>query len=508
MPRAAVASPHYLASAAGFAALARGGNAMDAVVAANLALGVVAPYLCGYGGDVFAIVWDGELHGYLGSGTSPAAITVDHVAAQSNGGHMPVFGAHTVTVPGAVRGWFDLLDRWGTRSFGDLAEDAVRFARDGFEVTPGGGRAFDESRAMYRGFDAWNAVYGDARSGTTLRQPAMARLIELLAAEGADAYYRGEVADAIAATIQVAGGTMTSDDLAAHAGEWAPPLLGAYRGNEIAELPPPTQGVTVLEAMRILDGADLPDDAVGCQHVLIEALKQALADRDHHVTDPAGMTVAADDLLAEEWVTSRRAAIRPDRAVAPEPGIAQPGGTAYLCAADADGLLVSLIQSNFVHCGSGVHVPEWGINLNNRGFSFSLDPTRANVLAPRKRPLHTLVPAMALRDGAPWLVFGSMGGDAQAGVHVQLLAHVIDARADIADAIDAPRWRIDPGSWRVHMEARFPSSVVDGLRDLGHRVDEAPRYDVQMGHAHAIRRTANGYGVTFDPRSEGSALGF
>jgi gamma-glutamyltranspeptidase/glutathione hydrolase len=186
----------------------------------------------------------------------------------------------------------------------------------------------------------------------------------------------------------------------------------------------------------------------------------------------------------------------------------QPGGTAYLCAADADGLLVSLIQSNFVHCGSGVHVPEWGINLNNRGFSFSLDPERVNVLAPRKRPMHTLIPAVALRDGEPWLVFGSMGGDAQAGVHVQLLAHIIDERADIADAINAPRWRVDPGTWRVHAEARFPSPIIAGLRDVGHRVDEVPRYDVQMGHAHAIRRNAYGYGVTFDPRSEGAALGF
>jgi gamma-glutamyltranspeptidase/glutathione hydrolase len=219
------------------------------------------------------------------------------------------------------------------------------------------------------------------------------------------------------------------------------------------------------------------------------------------------MTEPAEALLADDFVASRRAALRPDVALDPGLGVAQPGGTAYLCAADRDGLLVSLIQSNFMSFGSGVHVPDWGINLNNRGFSFSLDPDRANVFAPGKRPLHTLIPALALRDDAPWLVFGSMGGDAQPGVHLQLLARLVDDRADPGDALDAPRWRVDPGSWRVHAESRFAPGVLDGLRARGHDVEEGPRYDPGMGHAHSIRCQRPGYAAAADPRSEGLALG-
>jgi gamma-glutamyltranspeptidase/glutathione hydrolase len=502
-----VATPHYLASAVGLSTLAEGGNAMDAVIAANLALGVVAPYLCGYGGDVFAVVWDGELHGYLGSGRSAAAASADDVRARH--GHMPVFGADSVTVPGAPAGWFDLLERFGTRELGALAPHAVRLARDGFEITPAAATVFEESRLMYRQYDAWAQAYGEAVAGSVLRQPALARTIETLAADGPDAYYRGPVAEAIAAAVAAGGGTLAPSDLAAHVGEWAPPLRGCYRGVEIAELPPPTQGASALEALRILDGFDDlgPQDAVTREHLRIEAFKAAMADRDHWITDPDDMPVDASMLFSDAWVDTRRAAIDPMRAGAPGPARPQPGGTAYLCAADADGLLVSLIQSNFVHFGSGVHVPEWGINLNNRGFSFSLDAERPNVLAPRKRPMHTLVPAMALRDGEPWLVFGSMGGDAQVAVHVQVLGHILDEDLDPADAIAAPRWRADVGSWKVRAETRVPEEIVAGLRSRGHDVETTTAYDTGMGHAHAIWRTAGGYGVTADPRAESASLG-
>jgi len=504
-PRAGVATPHYLASAAGLATLAEGGNAIDAVIAANLALGVVAPYFCGYGGDLFAIVWDGELQGYLGSGRSPAATTREAVAADHDA--MPVLGAHTVTVPGAVAGWFALLERWGTRSFGDLAGHGLRYARDGFEVTPAAAPIFEGCGPMYADFAAWHDTYGSVAAGTVLRQPALARTIEVLATDGPDAYYRGAIAEAMATAAQAGGGVLTTSDLAAHGGRWETPISAQYRDVEVAELPPPTQGVTALEALRILDGFELPGDGPARQHLLIEAMKLALVDRDEHVSDPAVMRTPAELLLADEWVERRRAVLDPEHATAPAPIAAHTGGTAYLCAADGDGLLVSLIQSNFLAFGSGVHVPEWGINLNNRGSSFTLGADHVNVLAPSKLPMHTLIPAMALRDREPWLVFGSMGGDSQAQVQVQLLAHVVDDGADVQAALDAPRWCIDPSNWQMRAERGFAPEMIDGLEGRGHAPRPAPRGDTGMGHAHAIARRPGGYAVATDPRAEGAALG-
>lgn len=506
-PRAALATPHYLASAAGAAELARGGNAIDAVIAANLALGVVAPYYCGYGGDLFAIVWDGELHGYLGSGRSPAAATIDLVSDRLAGAPLLV-GPHAVTVPGAVAGWFDLLDRWGTRSFGDLAADALAYARDGFEVSPGGGLACEGCAVLYGSYPDWQSVYGRVRTGDRLRQPALARLIETLAEGGPDSYYRGPVAEAMVAALDAHGGVMSTADLAAHAGEWAQPLLAPYRGVEVAELPPPTQGAAVLEVLRILDGFDLTAmSAVDRAHLVIEAVKVGLRDRDDHLSDPAHMPVPATALYADRWVEQRRGGLDLQRAAVPTPGAPQRGGTAYLCAADGDGLLVSLIQSNFLAFGSGVHVPDWGINLNNRGSSFTLEPGRVNSLAPSKRPMHTLIPAMVLRDGTPELVFGCMGGDAQVQVHAQVLTQVIDDGADPQAAIDAPRWRVETFDWQLRAERRMDPALLADLAARGHGIVETPAYDTGMGHAHAIERRPFGYAVATDPRAEGAAVG-
>jgi gamma-glutamyltranspeptidase / glutathione hydrolase len=506
-PRAGVASPHHLASAAGLATLGRGGNALDAAIAANLALGVVAPYLCGYGGDLFAIVWDGHLHGYLGSGRSPRDATIEGLLDREHTDAMPIFGPHSVTVPGAVAGWFDLLDRWGTKSFGDLATDALSYARDGFELTPTGEMFVTGSLAMYESFPAIQAAYRGARAATTLRQPALARTIDTLAADGPDAYYRGPVAAAIAAAVQAEGGFLTVEDLAAHQGRWADPLQAQYRDTVVAELPPPTQGVTALEALRIIDGFAFPADGPDRQHLLIEAVKLALEDRNNCVSDPDAMTVRPDALLSRDLIAERRGRIDPTRATTPAAGAAHVGGTAYLCAADGDGLLVSLIQSNFLAFGSGLHVPEWGINLNNRGSSFGLDPSKVNALAPSKLPMHTLIPAMALREGEPWLVFGTMGGDSQAQIQVQLLARMIDDRSDPQDALDAPRWCVDPSNWTLRAERAFGDDWFDGVRARGHDLQPTRHDDAGLGHAHAIERTPGGYAVATEPRTEGAALG-
>lgn len=506
-PRGCVASAHYLASAAGLQVLAGGGNAVDAAVAANLTLGVVAPYLCGYGGDLFALVWRGEPLGYCGDGRAPRAATVEGVRAAAAAGEMPERGAVTVTVPGAVQGWCDLLERFGSRSFGELARPALRYAAEGFPLTCLGGAILQALGEVHRS-SAWRAVYAEAAPGRWLCQPDLAKTIESLAEHGPDVFYRGEIAAAIAEHVQAEGGLLAPDDLASHRGEWVAPLSAPYRDVEVLELPPPTQGVTALEALRLVDRTGpLPPAGADREHLLIEAVKLALADRDGFVTDPAHMHRSAEDLISDPWIDRRRLLIDPARAA--EPAGARPltGGTAYFCAADPDGMLVSLIQSNYHDFGSGVTVPGWGINLQNRGAMFRLDDDHPNSIAPGKRTLHTLIPALALRGGRPWLVFGTMGADAQAQVHLQLLARVVDDGADVQEALSAPRWRVVPGGWSVLVESRWDPAVVSTLEERGHRVSTTSAYDPRMGHAHAIEVHDPGYGGATDPRTEGAVLG-
>lgn len=504
-----VATPHYLASVAGLEVLARGGNALDAAVAANLTLGVVAPHLCGFGGDLFALVWrDGDASGYLGGGRAPEAATLDAVAERVDGDTMPTRGPMTVIVPGAVQGWFDLLDRFGTREFGDLAARARGYAAGGFPLTQRGDLVLRFMADEYRDFPQWQAIYGAAADHGLLRQPDLARTIDTLAADGPDAYYRGEIGEAIGAFVEEQGGLLRAGDLAAHEGAWVPPLRAGFRDLEVLELPPPTQGITALEALRITDHVGpLPDDPLDRQHLLIEVMKAAIADRDAYVTDPEHMRVAPEALIADEWTAERAAALDRSRAASPSGGREIPGGTAYLCAADADGMLVSLIQTNFNEFGSGLTVPGWGINLHNRGRAFSLDPEHVNVWAPRKRTLHTLIPALALRDGAPELVFGTMGADAQAQVHLQMLVHVIDEGLDLQAALDAPRWRVVPGEWTLMIEERFDDGVLPGLEERGHRLQRVGKWFDYMGYAQAIRVEEHGYAVASDARAEGAALG-
>ena len=510
-PSGCVASPHYLASSAGLAVLADGGNALDAAVATNLVLGVVAPYMCGYGGDLFAIIWEnGNLHGYNGSGRAPAAATPNAVRAAAGSEQMPGSGPLSVTVPGAVEAWFTLLELFGTKSFAELAEPAAWYARDGFPLSAKAAGYVGASAALYTQpwGEVWQSVYGDAQAGERLRQVGLAKTIDTLRTAGPDAYYRGEIATAIADTLRKHGALMAPGDLAEHTGDTVEPLSTTYRGVEVYELPPNSQGVAALEALNILEGADL--GAVGSasrEHMVIEALKLALADRNAYVTDTDHMTMRVAELTSKEWARRRRADIDPDRASAPTVGRAAVGGTIYLCAADADGMLVSLIQSNYVGFGSGVTVPGWGINLQNRGGYFSLDPTHTNVVAPRKRTMHTLMPAMAFRDGTPWLVFGTMGGDGQAQTQVEFLSHVVDDGLDIQQAIDAPRWVVSPADWSVAAEGRFGDAVLRALRVRGHRVEAVGPYETRMGHAHAIEVTEHGYAAATDPRAEGAALG-
>ena len=265
--------------------------------------------------------------------------------------------------------------------------------------------------------------------------------------------------------------------------------------------------MTALEALRILDGYDLPSDGIDRQHLMMEAVKLALADRDAFVTDPDAMSIDPAALLADEWIDKRRGAIDPKRAATMPRQPGPDGGTAYLCASDSDGLLVSLIQSNFTATGSGVHVTDWGINLQNRGSSFSLDAAHVNAMAPAKLPMHTLVPTLSLRNGMPWLVFGSMGGQGQIQTHVQVLTRIVVDGDDPQAAISAPRWQVDPDHWNVAIERRFPSEWLDELQRRGHDLRVVRDYDDTMGHAHAIELTPGGYLAATDPRAEGAVLG-
>lgn len=481
---------------------------MDAAVATNLTLGVVTPYLCGFGGDLFALLWvDGGPVGYNGSGRAAATATVEAVRAVVGSDVMPTLGPHTVTVPGAVDGWFALLDRFGSRSFEELSWHAFRLADQGFPLTASAAESLRRAEKRYRGSNEWQAIYGGAASGERLRQPALARTIRDLCAGGPEPYYRGPIARSIVAHVGSLGGFLEPRDLADHRGDWVDPLRGGYRGVEVLELPPNTQGVAALEALAVVEAAGpLPPDGTDRHHLLIEAVKLALADRDAHLTDPDHMSIPASALLSPAHIEEQAAAIGP-AAGHPSEGRAALGGTAYVCATDAAGMCVSLIQSNYMGFGSGVTVPEWGINLQNRGAYFSLDPGDINVIAPRKRTLHTLIPAMALREGRPWLVFGTMGGDGQVQTHLQLLVGLVDDRLDPQQAVSAPRWTVSPGDWSVAIESRFDEEVVQGLRTKGHRLVEADGFDSMMGHAHVIEVTDQGYAGGSDPRTEGAVLG-
>lgn len=508
-PNGVVATPHYLASAAGAAMLGDGGNAVDAALAANLVLAVVTPYMCGFGGDLLTMVWDGRVNAYRGVGRAPSGSTAAAVREHSGDDEMPVFGPHPVTVPAAVDGWFTMLSKWGTRSFGEVAARALAYAEEGFPVTKRGAWFFAHTGQLFAhfGLHDFAAYYGDVQAGSWIRQPELARTIVTLSADGPDAYYRGPIGAAIAARIQEAGGFMTEADIAAHEGAWVEPLRAHVRGADILEMPPPTQGMTALEALRIVDGFDLGADGPDREHLLIEAVKCALADRAKYLGDPDAMRVAPETLLADDWITDRRVGIEPGTAQHFAPHRAPDGGTIYMCTADRDGMMVSLIQSNFTAAGSGLRVGEWGLNLHNRGSAFVLDDNHPNGIGPGKMPLHTLIPAMALRDGSPWLVFGTEGGHGQAQTHTQLMVRVLVDGDDPQRAISAPRFTVDPASGRVAMEDHFDPSWFDTLRRRGHEIDVVRGYRHGPGIAHAIERCSPGYRAGSDPRAEGGTTG-
>jgi gamma-glutamyltranspeptidase len=534
--RGAVVAPHYLATAAGLSVLAAGGSAVDAAIATNAVLGVVVPSGCGIGGDAFWLVWEaaaGRQVALNGSGRAPAA--ADPAALRRDGlATIPFRGPLAVTVPGAVRSWGDAHARFGRLSRADVLAPAIELAGDGFPAWDGFISAVEGTLPSCRaaigpdsGFERIYRPNGRPwRLGEAVRLPALAATLERLAEVGFDDFYDGEIGERQARGLAAAGSAITADDLQAHRSTWTEPIATDYRGVRVTTHPPNSSGIVALELLNILETFEPPPaDAFGpsgCTdprwiHLGIEASKLAMADRDANLTDPDFADCAVERLSSKAWAAELAARIDPRRASSP-PAATSPrgGGTIYLATVDADGNAVSLIESNYMGFGSGVVDPETGIHYQNRGSYFSLDPAHPNVLAPRKRTLHTLMPGMLFRDGeaAPWIVTGSMGGDAQPQIHAQVVSALVDGGVDVSTAVAAPRWFVEPEEHfappvEVRAEPRFAPGVLSALVAMGHPVTEMDPFDGELGRAHAIELVDGGPGsggslaAATDPRSAG-----
>jgi gamma-glutamyltranspeptidase/glutathione hydrolase len=508
-----VVTPHPLATEAGVEALRAGGTAVDAAVAANAMLAVVYCNSCGLGGDAFALVWEpseARLHGYNGSGRSPAALTIEAIRAA---GHdtMPPRGPLPITVPGGLDTWVELLGRFGRRSLAEALMPAARIAEDGYRLTGINVRSIAAGLPTFDG--AARAIFGAAGDvGSTFRQPLLAATLRTLADRGRDAYYGGPIGDEIARAIGAAGGALTADDIAAHRGDWVDPISTTYHGTEVATIPPNSQGITALMALNVLSILDWPPELR--IHAQIEAVKVAWSERDRCVADPDRGLADPSALLSEahaRWLGSR---LSPDATHRFTPTNPPGGGTVYLCAADADGMMVSLIESNYMGFGSGVMGGSTGIMLQNRGAYFSLDPAHPNALRPRSRTLHTLMPGMLLRDGRAEVALGAMGGDGQPQTMVQLVTGFVDDGLAPQALVDRPRWVAHteaPGEplTRVSLEADgWDADAVDALRSLGHEASLVERRTPLMGWAQVIRRLPDGsYEAGADPRADSVAAG-
>ena len=511
LARNVVSTSQPLATQAGLATLARGGNAVDAAIATAITLTVVEPVSNGIGSDLYAIVWDGrELVGLNASGRAPMAAD----PARYADGAMPQRGWEAVTIPGAVSGWVALSRRYGRLPFADLFEPAIRYARDGWIVSPVISLQWRRAAGVLPHGYGWaehflpNGRTPDA--GEVFACPPMARTLADIAATGGESFYRGELAEAMAAHAQASGARHARDDFARHACDWVTPLGLDYRGTTVHEIPPNGQGITALQALGILrefDVAGEPPDALAAQHRAIEAMKLAFADAYAHVADLDHMRVTPQALLDRRYLASRARLIDASRAQDFGPGEPPTGGTVYIAAGDADGTMVSLIQSNYMGFGSGVVVPGTGISLQNRGAGFSLEPGHPNALAGGKRPFQTIIPGFLTRGGEPYAAFGVMGGPIQPQGHVQTLVRMIDHGMNAQAALDAPRWRWNrDGS--LDLEPSFDPRVREGLAALGHRIVQSSDSYFDFGAGQFVVKLDDGYLAASDPRRDGQAAGF
>jgi gamma-glutamyltranspeptidase/glutathione hydrolase len=504
-----VATSQPLAAQAGLRMLLKGGNAADAAVAAAIALTVVEPTSNGIGSDAFAIIWDGkELHGLNASGRSPAAWSPDYFA----GDNMPQRGWDAVTVPGAVSAWGEVSRRFGKLPFADLFEPTIPYAADGYIVAPITAQSWQGQAAVLKDLPGFAEAFmpgGRApAAGEKFSCPAQARTLEMIAATNGEAFYRGELAEKMCAHAAQCGGQMQMADLAEHQADWVGTVSQDYKDYTLHEIPPNGQGLAALIALGILGYRDMASyavDSADSVHLQIEAMKLALADAYRYISDPATMDVAVDDLLDPAYLERRAHEIDMAQAQEPQHGVPGPGGTVYLTAADADGMMVSFIQSNYMGFGSGVVVPETGISLQNRGAGFRLDAGHPNQVAGRKRPFQTIIPAFLMRGAEPIMSFGLMGGPMQAQGHTQMVLRLVDYGQNPQAAADGPRWQILSGL-EVGVDQGFAPEVLEALRQRGHILNQLPY--TAFGGAQLIHKLDDGYCAASEPRKEGQAVGF
>jgi gamma-glutamyltranspeptidase/glutathione hydrolase len=518
--RNVVSTSHPLASQAGLRMLLKGGNAIDAAIAAAAALTIVEPVSNGLGSDLFAILWDGEkLRGLNSSGVAPAAWDPAYFARR-HGGAMPVRGWDAVTVPGAVAGWVALSRRCGKLPFADLLEPAIELAERGHGVACIVADKWARQvplLASQPGFAEAFMPRGRApEPGERFVFEAAGRTLRAIARTQGEAFYRGEVATALVAHAAAHGGSMTATDLAAFAPEWVEPISMAFAGHTVHQIPPNGQGIAALMALGMLEQLDLvrfPVDSVEAQHLQIEAMKLAFADTYRWVADTRAMTeVTAAQLLAPAYLRERARLIAPGRAQDFAHGTPPAGGTVYLTAADGSGRMVSLIQSNYMGFGSGVVVPGTGVSLQNRGQGFTLDPSHPNVVAGGKRPFHTIIPGFLCdADGRPRMSFGVMGGNMQPQGHLQTLVRMLHHGQQPQAACDAPRWKVATGR-AIDFEHTMAPALVDGLRALGHQSEATVDPYMDFGSGQFIWRlsddAADGYVGASDSRRDGQAVGY
>ncbi|MET0547754.1 MAG: gamma-glutamyltransferase [Xanthomonas sp.] len=531
-PHAMAATSQPLATQIALETLRDGGSAVDAAIAANAALGLMEPTGNGVGGDLFAIVWDPKtqkLYGYNGSGRSPKALTLAEFQRRGLK-EIPATGPLPVSVPGAVDGWFALHERFGRRTMAQNLAPAIRYAREGHPVAETIAYYWDRSvprLSQYPGFKEQFTLDGRApRKGELWKNPNLANTLQQVADGGRDAFYKGPIARTIDAYFKANGGFLRYEDLASHQGEWVEPVSTNYRGYDVWELPPNSQGIAALQMLNILEGYDfsrIPFGSAEHVHLFTEAKKLAFADRARFYADPAFQPAPLARLISKDYAAQRRALISMDRALKEvQPGTPkqlEEGDTIYLTVADADGMMVSLIQSNYRGMGSGMAPPGLGFILQDRGEMFVLQKDHPNGYAPGKRPFQTIIPAFVTKDGKPWLSFGVMGGAMQPQGHVQILMNLIDFHMNLQEAGDAPRIQHDGSTeptgqatamrdgGELNLETGFAYDTIRELMRKGHRVIFA---DGPYGGYQAIARDPDSgvyYGAS-ESRKDGQAAGY